>query len=80
VKNALTLQQANTSVINAAAAKAGQGHMVASQNGHRQHVMRGAISVLADHVCPAELQRQLKTAGLQSQCMPAKVSTWATYS
>lgn len=80
MKNALTLQQANTSVINAAAATAGQGHMVASQNGHRQHVMRGAISVLAEHIRPAELQRQLKAAGLQSQCMPAKVSTWATYS
>ncbi len=61
----------------AAAAKAGQGHMAAEDAGYQQHVIRGAISVLEQHISPAELQQQLKVAGLQSQCSPAKVSTRA---
>jgi len=80
VKGALTLQQAKTSAINAAAATTGQGHMAASQTGHRQHVMKGAIRILAEHSSPAELQRQLKAAGLPMQYMPAKVSIRATSS
>ncbi|KAL0040808.1 hypothetical protein WJX79_006079 [Trebouxia sp. C0005] len=71
-KDALTLQQANASFINTAAATTGQGHVPASQTGHRQHVMRAAVMALAEHISPAELQRQLKAAGLPSQCMPAK--------
>ncbi|DBA74125.1 TPA: hypothetical protein ACH3X1_010930 [Trebouxia sp. C0004] len=72
VKGALSRQQANTLVINAAASKASRGHMAMGQTGNRQHVMRGAIIVLAEHISPAELQRQLQAAGLPLQCMPAK--------
>jgi len=54
--------------------------MGASQTGHRQHVMKGAIRVLAEHSSPAELQQQLKAAGLPLQYMPAKVSMRASSS
>ncbi len=54
--------------------------MATSQTGQCQHVMRGAISVLAEHISPAELQWQLKAAGMQSQYMLAEVSTQATSS
>ena len=80
LKGALTLQQAKTSVVNAAAATTSQGLMAMSQTGHRQHVMRGAIRVLAEHSSHAELQQQLGAAGLPLQYMPAKVSIRATFS
>ncbi len=64
VKGALNLQHANTLVMNAAAAEASRGHTAASQTDHRQRIMRGAISVLVDHITPAELQQQLKVAGM----------------
>ncbi len=80
LKGALTLQQAKTSVVNAAAATTSQCLMAMSQTGHRQHVMRGAIRVLAEHSSHAELQQQLGAAGLPLQYMPAKVSIRATFS
>jgi len=79
VKGALNLQQANALVIKAAAAKASRGHMAMSQTGHRRHIMRGAITVLAEHFSPAELQQQLKAAGLQAQYRPAKVSPTSSW-
>ena len=78
VIGALTLQQTHTLVTTAVAAKACQGHMAAGDPGYEQHVMRGAISVLAQWISPAELQQQLKVAGLQPQHTPAKVSTRET--
>ncbi|KAL0048268.1 hypothetical protein WJX82_011435 [Trebouxia sp. C0006] len=67
VNGALTLQQTHALVTAAAAAKAGQGHMAAGEAECRQHVMRGAISVLAQYISSAELQQQMKAAGLQPQ-------------
>ena len=78
VIGALTLQQTQTLITTAAAAKGCQGHMAAGDRGYQQHVMRGAISVLAQWISPAELQQLLKVAGLQLQHTPAKVSTRET--
>ena len=77
VNGALTLQQTHALVTAAAAAKAGQGHMAAGEAECRQHVMRGAISVLAQYISSAELQQQMKAAGLQPQHNSAQVSTRA---
>ncbi len=52
--------------------------MAAGEAEYRQHVMRGAIGVLAQYISPAELQQQLKDAELQPQHNPAQVSTRGT--
>lgn len=59
----------------AAAARAGHGHMAVGEGEYRQHVMRGAISVLAQYISHAELQQQLQVAGLQPQHTPGQVSS-----
>ena len=79
-KSALTLQQADTAVRTAAsAAKAGRtgGHMTAWQGDCRRHVMQGAVSALASHTSPAQLQAQLRAAGLELELAqkPVKVGT-----
>ena len=51
--------------------------MAAGDAGYQQYVMRGAISVLAQYISHAELQQQMKVAGLQPQHSPAQVSTRA---
>ncbi len=74
--SALTLQQADSIVTQAAAAaKADQGGL--SGRDLRWRLMQAAVNAVAKHISPVEVQQQLRAAGLASEFAPPppRVST-----